>query len=146
MLWRTNAAQGQRQVAFSAITKIVFAIILLAFASAGISAEACPAREQAVQKSVDQNIEHVSAVIVSAAPAMAAVTPGQAGLCCSPGCPAGGAACGIGGACAASFATVNHLLSAFFLPAESTYLSPFDQAEIASAQPPPNLRPPRMAV
>ena len=148
-MWRRRVQSTMDRAAPCALAMVVIAAVFLVVSLLSGAAEACPDGKQTANPAVTFKIERISpvaTVIVSAAPAMTAVTLDQVNLCYNVKCPAGGTACGIGGGCAASFATVNHVFSMFFFSAESARLSPFDQVETASAQPLPNLRPPRITV
>lgn len=147
MWWRAEQSSADR-AALRALAKVIFAAVFLIFALLGGTAEACLGSKQAASSTVTQKIERVSpvpTVIVSAAPERAAVKLNQGGSCCGAGCQTHSAACG-SGCCGAGYSAVGLGSSSLFSPINSVRLSPFDQAKAVSAQPPPDLRPPRILI
>lgn len=131
-----------------ALAMVVFAVGFLVVSLLSGAAEACSDGKQTANSVVTHKNERISPVatmIVSAAPERAAVEFDQRGRCCGAGCHTHGAACG-SGCCAAGFAAVGLVYARLFSPMDSVGLSPFDQAGAVSAQPPPNLRPPRVLI
>lgn len=146
-MWRTVQSTMDR-AAPRVLAKAMFAAVFLAFALFAGAAEACPNSKQAASSVVAHKIERISpvpAVIVSAISERTAVKLNQSGPCCGAGCHAHGESCG-SGCCAAGFAAVGFVCASLFSPIDSVGLSPFDQAGAVSAQPPPDLRPPRILI
>lgn len=148
MWWRATQSRSDR-AAHCALAKVAFVAVLLVFGLMGSAAEACPdSRQGAGPASVANTIERASPVpivVVSAAPDQTAAKPNQMGLCCGAGCQVHGAACGIA-CCPGGLAAIGLLSADLFAPAGSIGLPPFDQAEIVSAQLPPDLKPPRILI
>jgi hypothetical protein len=129
------------------LTKIVVATVLLIGGMIGTAA-ACPhGKHAAPSQVIDYKTERVlppAKETVSAAPVriVTAFNRTERGQCCGAGCHSHGIACATG-CCLAGVASINSIISNFFLPANAVRLLLIDQAEIISARPPPEFRPPR---
>lgn len=143
MWWQAKQPEG-RWTARRGLATIVLGAILLVVGLTANAANACLESEQA-SCAADVRIERVfvaPAATISASADRIAAQYDCNGLCCDAGFQSHGIACA-GGLCTAGLATINSAASRLFAPIRSNYLSPFDQAETMSADPAPNLRPPR---
>lgn len=146
-MWRTVQSTMDR-AAPRVLAKVMISAILLVFAITGGAAEACANSKRAANSAVAHKIERVSpvpTVIVSAVPERPAIKLNQSGPCCGAGCHTHGSSCG-SGCCAVGFAAAGLVYSNLFAPINSAGLSPSDQARAASAEAPPDLRPPRIPI
>lgn len=150
-MWWQAVQAGTERVVRNARLAVVFAAVLLGLGLMASAAEACSDSKQAiVQATAAHEVEGFSqspTVFVSTATAQTqtVVKLGQSGSCGGAGCHAHGSACG--NACSAGgLVAINGLNSSLLLPTNSVCLSPIDEAEAISAQPPPDLRPPRILI
>lgn len=148
-MWRRAVQAGIERVARYARLAVVFAAVLLGLGLMASAAEACSDSKQAiVQAAAARQVEGLSQsaiVFVSMATIQTTAKLRQSGTCCGAGCHAHGSACG--NACGAGgLAAINDLNLSLLSLANSAYLSPIDEAEAISAQPPQDLRPPRTLI
>lgn len=147
MWWRAEQSGSDRS-AHHALAKLVFVAVFLALGLAGNPAEACPEGKQFADRAAvahkSERALTAAVVIVSGTPArfVARLNNQPSGGCCGSGCHSHGVGC-ISGCCFAGVASPNSITSALFLPTKSGSLCPCDQAEAASARPPPEFRPPK---
>lgn len=109
------------------------------------TAWACPQDNDAPQiVATQQNAPTLmtgATVSVGSAQSVGEIGSVDQGLC-STGCHCKTVGC----CCFASFASLNAVSSGQFSPSTSTRLSPLDEADAASAGPPPDFRPPRTLI
>lgn len=146
-MWRRAIKPRRESAGRRTLVQMLFVAGLLVVALLGRSVEACPGSKQADAQSViaaykAERIPPAPILIVSEAIDQSAAKSNQSGSCCGAGCQTHSAACG-GACCPGGFAANGPSSASLFCPAESVVLPPFDQAEIVSAQLPPDLRPPR---